>query len=74
MRWATPGVLQHQNPSVCDSQGTVVGIHVTPGQRHESKAFEPTLQRVYLRRGVADDDGHAGWPGQGLQLPATGVG
>jgi transposase len=35
---------------LCDSQGTVVGIHVTPGQRHESKAFEPTMQRVYLRR------------------------
>jgi transposase len=35
---------------VCDSQGIVVGIHVTPGQRHESKAFEPTLQRLYLRR------------------------
>ena len=35
---------------VCDSQGTVVGLHVTPGQRHESKAFEPTMQRVYLHR------------------------
>jgi transposase len=35
---------------LCDSQGTVVGIHVTPGQRHESKAFEPTMQRVALRR------------------------
>jgi transposase len=35
---------------LCDSQGTVVGIHVTPGQRHESKAFEPTMQRVYLPR------------------------
>lgn len=35
---------------LCDSAGTVVGIHVTPGQRHESRAFEPTMQRVYLRR------------------------
>jgi transposase len=35
---------------LCDSQGTVVGIHVTAGQRHESKAFEPTMQRVYLPR------------------------
>lgn len=35
---------------LCDRVGTVVGIHVTPGQRHESKAFEPTMQRVYLRR------------------------
>jgi transposase len=34
----------------CDSRGTVVGVHLTPGQRHESKAFEPTMQRVYLRR------------------------
>jgi transposase len=35
---------------LCGSLGTVVGIHVTPGQRHESKAFEPTMQRVCLRR------------------------
>ena len=35
---------------LCDSQGTVLGIHVTPGQRHESRAFEPTMQRVYLPR------------------------
>jgi len=35
---------------LCDSQGTVVGIHLTPGQRHECKAFEPTMQRVYLSR------------------------
>lgn len=44
----------------CDSQGTVVGIHVTPGQRHESKAFEPTLQQVYLRR----RRGRRRWPRQ----------
>lgn len=38
---------------VCDSQGTRLGVHVTAGQRHESKAFEPTMQRLYLpqRRG-----------------------
>jgi transposase len=35
---------------LCDSQGIVLGIHVTPGQRHESRAFESTMQRVYLRR------------------------
>jgi len=35
---------------LCDSQGTVVGIHVTPGQRHESRAFEPTMRRVYVPR------------------------
>src|SRR5262249_808029 len=35
---------------LCDSGGTVVGIHLTPGQRHECRAFEPTMRRVYLRR------------------------
>jgi transposase len=35
---------------VCDSRGTVLAVHVTPGQRHESKAFEPTMRRVYLPR------------------------
>lgn len=33
---------------LCDRQGTVLGIHVTPGQRHESCAFESTMERVYL--------------------------
>ena len=37
-----------------------MGIHVTPGQRHDSKAFEPTLQRVYLRR----RRGRRRWPRQ----------
>jgi transposase len=35
---------------VCDSAGIVVALHATPGQRHESKAFEPTLARVALPR------------------------
>lgn len=35
---------------LCDSRGTVLGIHLTPGQRHESRAFEATMQRVYLPR------------------------
>jgi transposase len=35
---------------LCDSRGTVLGIHVTPGQQHESRAFESTMQRVYLPR------------------------
>jgi transposase len=35
---------------LCDSQGTLLGIHVTPGQRHESRAFETIMQRVYLPR------------------------
>ena len=40
----------------CENQGTLEGIHVTPGQRHENKAFEPIMQRVYLprRRGRGD--------------------
>jgi transposase len=43
---------------LCDSQGTVVGIHLTAGQRHECKAFEPTTQRVYLPR----RRGRSRWP------------
>jgi transposase len=35
---------------LCDSRGTVLGVHVTPGQRHESRAFESTMQRVYRPR------------------------
>jgi transposase len=45
---------------LCDSQGTVLGIHVTPGQRHESRAFEATMQRVYLPR----RRGRRRWPRQ----------
>jgi len=28
-----------------DSRGNVVGIHITAGQAHESRAFEPTMAR-----------------------------
>ncbi|AGA27927.1 IS5 family transposase [Singulisphaera acidiphila] len=35
---------------VCDSHGSVVGIHVTAGQRHDSVAFEPTMARRLFRR------------------------
>jgi transposase len=35
---------------VCDSRGTIVGIHVTAGQRHESKFFEPTMARRLFHR------------------------
>jgi transposase len=35
---------------LCDSRGTVLGIHVTPGQRHESRAFASTMERVSLPR------------------------
>jgi transposase len=34
----------------CDSRGTIVAIHVTAGQRHESKSFEPTMARRLFRR------------------------
>jgi transposase len=35
---------------VCDSGGTIVGIHATAGQRHESKSFEPTMARRLFHR------------------------
>jgi hypothetical protein len=35
---------------VCDSGGTIVGIHLTAGQRHESKFFEQTLARRLFHR------------------------
>lgn len=35
---------------VCDSHGTIVAIHVTAGQRHESKFFEPTMARRLFHR------------------------
>jgi transposase len=43
---------------VCDSNGFIVGLHVTAGQAHESKAFEPTLaRRLFHRR-----RGQRRWP------------
>jgi transposase len=38
---------------VCDRHGILLGIYVTPGQRHESKFFEIVVERVLLphRRG-----------------------
>ncbi len=35
---------------VCDSHGFIVAIHVTAGQRHESKCFEPTMARRLFHR------------------------
>jgi transposase len=35
---------------VCDSHGFIVAIHVTAGQRHESRAFEPTMARRLVHR------------------------
>jgi transposase len=43
---------------LCDSQGTVLALNATAGQRHESKAFESTLARVALPRRV----GSKRWP------------
>ena len=31
-------------------RGVVLGIYVTPGQQHESTAFEPLRRRILLRR------------------------
>jgi transposase len=43
---------------VCDSHGFIVAIHLTSGQAHESKAFEPTMaRRLFHRR-----PGQARWP------------
>ena len=43
---------------VCDSHGSIVAIHLTAGQTHESKVFEPTMaRRLFLRR-----RGQSRWP------------
>jgi transposase len=45
---------------VCDSHGFIVAIHVTAGQAHESKAFEPTMaHRLFHHR-----RGQSRWPNQ----------
>ena len=33
---------------MCDSHGILLGIYLTPGQRHESKVFEVVAERVLL--------------------------
>jgi transposase len=43
---------------VCDSHGFILAIHVTAGQVHESKAFEPTMARQLLHR----RPGKGRWP------------
>lgn len=44
---------------VCDSHGFILAIHITAGQAHESKAFEPTMARqLHPRR-----RGRRRWPG-----------
>jgi transposase len=43
---------------LCDSQGIVLGLYATAGQRHESKVFEQTMARVALPRRL----GSKRWP------------
>jgi transposase len=43
---------------VCESHGFIVAIYVTPGQAHESKAFEPTMARPLLHT----RQGQGRWP------------
>jgi transposase len=43
---------------VCDRHGSIVALHVTAGQSHESKAFEPTMARRFLHR----RRGQSRWP------------
>jgi transposase len=43
---------------VCEKHGWIVAVHVTAGQTHESKAFEPTMaRRLFHRR-----RGRGRWP------------
>lgn len=43
---------------MCDSHGFVLAIHITAGQAHESKAFEPTMARQLLH----PRPGKSRWP------------
>jgi transposase len=43
---------------LCDSHGIVLGLYASAGQRHESKAFETTMERVALPRRL----GSKRWP------------
>ncbi len=43
-----------------EQHGIVVGIHLTPGQRHECKGFEPLMGHVLL----SHHSGQAYWPEQ----------
>ena len=64
-----------------EEHGRIVGIHVTPGQQHESKAFVPLMHHVLLplRRGqpywprkMAGDRGYS-YPGVRLWLQRHGI-
>jgi transposase len=43
---------------LCDEHGIPLGIHLTPGQRNECKAFEPLMKRVMVATAGAPE----GWP------------
>ncbi len=43
---------------LCDEHGVPLGIHLTPGQRNECKAFEPLMNRVL----VSTKGKLKGWP------------
>ena len=44
----------------CEKHGFIVALHITPGQAHKSKAFEPTMaRRLFHRR-----RGQRRWPSQ----------
>lgn len=43
---------------VCDRAGTVLAILLTPGQRHDSQAFEPVMDRAQRPR----REGRPRWP------------
>src|SRR5438093_5434839 len=48
---------------VCDSHGFILALHVTAGQVHESKAFEPTLaRRLFHCRRSHDSQSKGRWP------------
>jgi transposase len=45
---------------VCEKHGFIVALHITAGQAHESKAFEPTMARPLFHR----HQGKGRWPNQ----------
>jgi transposase len=43
---------------LCEEHGLPLGIYLTPGQRHESKGFEPLMEHVL----TATDEEEPPWP------------
>jgi hypothetical protein len=44
------GCINGASRGACDSQGPALDVHVTPGQQHENRALELTMQRAYSPR------------------------